>query len=221
MELGPGEHEPAPVSSTPPCYPMQRDMGAGTEFGVSTRRSFSSTLPHLSPGGGGERGDPLLAWDSQELDPRGKVREHGWGWPSWRGRNIPESALPPPGLAPSALEESDFPGNQGLSCPTACRGTRQTCFCPQEAGQSQALGGNGSPGHLLSSLAGTAALLRHSRPAGPCTAGLHEDTGRPLGRPEGLRAAQDGRLGAVALLIHFSTLQIAVHLHPLCSRAQR
>ena len=38
------------------------------------------------------------------------------GWPSWRGRNIPESALPPPGLAPSALEESDFPGNQGLSC---------------------------------------------------------------------------------------------------------
>lgn len=115
-ELGPGQHEPAPVSSTPPCYPMQWDMGAGTEFGVSTRRSFSSTLPHLPPGGGGERGDPLLAWDSQKLDPRGKVREHGWGWPSWRGRNIPESALPPPGLAPSALEESDFPGNQGLSC---------------------------------------------------------------------------------------------------------
>lgn len=110
-ELGPGQHgsEPAPESSTPACYPMQWHMEAGTEFGVSTRRSFSSTLL-------GERGDPLLAWDFQELDPRGKVREHVWGWPSWRGRNIPESALLPLGLAPSALEEPDFPGNQGLSC---------------------------------------------------------------------------------------------------------
>ena len=59
-ELGPRQHgsEPAPVSSTP-FDPMQRDMGAGTEFGVSTRRSFSLTLPHLPPGGGGKRGDPL------------------------------------------------------------------------------------------------------------------------------------------------------------------
>ena len=51
-ELGPRQHgsEPAPVSSTP-FDPMQRDMGAGTEFGVSTRRSFSSTLPPPSPRG--------------------------------------------------------------------------------------------------------------------------------------------------------------------------
>lgn len=76
---------------------------------------FLRPSPTFSPGEGGERGDPLLAWDSQELDPRGKVREHVWGWPSCRGRNIPESALLPPGLAPSALEEPDFPGNQGLS----------------------------------------------------------------------------------------------------------
>ena len=66
-----------------------------------------------------------------------------------------------------------------------------------------------------------AALLHHSRPAGPCTARLHEDTGWPLARPEGLLAAQYGGLGAVALLIHSPTLQIAVHLHPLCSRAHR
>ena len=124
-------------------------------------------------------------------------------------------------LLPLLSKSLTFLETKDSAAATACRGTRQTCLCPQEAGQSQALGGNGSPGHLLFSLAGTAALLRHSRPAGPCTAWLHEDTGRPLGRPEGLRAAQDGRLGAVVLLIHASTLQIAVHLHPLCSRAQR
>lgn len=113
-ELGPGQHgsEPAPESSTP-ASPHAVGHGGVTEFGVSTRRSFLDPPPP-SPQKVGERGDPLLAWDFQELDPRGKVREHVWI--QLEGRNIPESALLPPGLAPSALEEPDFPGNQGLSC---------------------------------------------------------------------------------------------------------
>lgn len=88
-------------------------------------------------------------------------------------------------LLPLLSKSLTFLETKDSAAATACRGTRQTCLCPQEAGQSQALGGSGSPGHLLSSLAGAAALLRHSRPAGPCTAGSPRGRGADTGEARG------------------------------------
>lgn len=155
-ELGPGQHgsEPSPVSSTP-FDPVQWDMGAGTEFGVSTRRSFSLTLPHLPPGGGGREVTPYEPGTPRSWTQGARSGSMGGDVPVGGGGTFQKTPSLHQALIPLLSKSLTFlETKERQAAATAYRGTRQTCLCPQEAGESQALGGSGSPGHLLTRLAG-------------------------------------------------------------------
>ena len=175
--------------------PCTGTWGRGLNWGVTVRRSLSLSLALLHSmfplGEVGREASPS-AWGSQAQDTRGKICGAGLGKARGRGRGIFQKIPPSSQALLSALEEFSFPGNQGLSR----RGTRQTCLCPQEPGQSPASGGSGNHGYLLPRRAAPGCPAPRHQACWPCIGPAPRGHGVASGEAGGAPCSSGGETGS-------------------------
>lgn len=199
-ELGvePGQHgsEPVPIGSTPHCYTLHWDMGAGTELGVTVRRSLSLSLALLHSmfplGEVGREASPS-AWGSQAQDTRGRICRAGLGKARGRGRGIFQKIPPSPQALLSLLSKSL--AFLEVKDSAAEELVRPVCV-PRNQARVKLLEGVGAVATCSPVRQLRAALLRDTRPAGPASAWLHEDTGWPVGKAGGAPCSSGGETGS-------------------------
>lgn len=223
-ELGPGQHgsEPNP-KAVPPATPCSRTWGQGLNSGSQQGGPFPRPSPTFPRGEVGREVTPYEPGTPRSWTQGARSGSMGGDVPVGGGRTFQKAPSFHQALIPllskslTFLETKDW----AAAAATACRGTCQTCLCPQEAVQSQALGRSGSPGHLLTRLAGTGGpapsqqacgTLYHRAPRGHRVA---------TGKARGALRNSGRETGSRCFAHPFFYPQIAVHLHPLCSRAHR